>query len=82
MLARGKSPKFTISPIPAFGGHPLQIAWLSITEEARANLPNVLEKILWSFLPGAPRREGPPLWTPGHPPVTSLNTFEKDCRMQ
>jgi hypothetical protein len=36
-----------ISPIPAFGG-PLQIFWPSIIE-ARANFPNVLAKILWSF---------------------------------
>jgi hypothetical protein len=51
LLKRG--PNFTISLIPAFGSHPLQIFWPSITE-ARANLPNVLAKILWSFLPPPP----------------------------
>ena len=44
-----------VAPIPALGGHPLQICWPSITE-ARANFPNVLANILWPFLPGVPRR--------------------------
>ena len=53
-----KGPNFTISLIPAFGGHPLQIFGPSITE-ARGNLPNVLAKMLCYC-------------TPGHPPVTPL----------
>ena len=38
------------------GGYSLQILWPSIAE-ARVNLPNVLAKILWSFLSGAPQSE-------------------------
>jgi hypothetical protein len=43
-----RGPNFTISPIPAFEGHLLQIFWRSIIE-ARANLANALAKILWSY---------------------------------
>jgi hypothetical protein len=58
MSTKKEGPNFTISPIPAFGGHPLQIFWRSITE-ARANLHNVSANILWLFLPRArPSRRG------------------------
>jgi hypothetical protein len=43
-----RGPNFTISPIPAFEGHLLQIFWRSIIE-AQANFPSVLAKILWSY---------------------------------
>ena len=45
-------PNFTISPIPAFVGHLLQIFW-PYTNEAQANYPNVLaKKILLIFAGG------------------------------
>jgi hypothetical protein len=44
-----KESGFHISPIPPFGGHPLQIFGPSITE-VRGNLPNVLAQILLLFL--------------------------------
>jgi hypothetical protein len=56
MSTKKRGPNFTI---PAFGGGPLQIFWPSITE-AQTNLPNVLAKMLWSFLSGGPQAWGPP----------------------
>ena len=49
-----------ISLIPAFRGHPLQTFGPSITE-ARGKLPNVLGKMLWSFMRGSPGLGVPPL---------------------
>jgi hypothetical protein len=43
MSTKKGGPNFTISPIPAFGGHLLQIFW-PYTNEAQANFPNVLAK--------------------------------------
>jgi hypothetical protein len=44
MSTKKGGPNFTISTIPSFGGHPLQIFWPNITQEAQANLPNVPAK--------------------------------------
>jgi hypothetical protein len=51
MSTKKGGPNFTISPIPAFGGHLLQI-FCPYTTEAQANFPSVLAKSLWSFLAG------------------------------
>ena len=65
-------PFFTISLIAAFGRHQLLIFGPAITE-ARVNLPNVVAKLLWSFLLGAPR-----LWTPSPPPLSYATGLYRD----
>jgi hypothetical protein len=55
-LSNKKGPNFTSA---CFGRHPLQISGPYITEARVLNFPNVLARILWSFLRPPPRRDGP-----------------------
>jgi hypothetical protein len=66
VYTKNRGPNFTIWPIPAFGGQPLQIFWPSITE-ARA-------KFYSHFCWGLPGVEVPRLWTPASY-ATELRSF-------
>ena len=81
MCTKNRGPNSTISLIPAFGRHPLQIYGPSITE-ARVNLPNVLAKFVMVILVGGPQAWGPPSLDTRIPPVTPLNRIETLCILQ
>jgi hypothetical protein len=66
MSTRKGAPNFTISPIPAFGGHLLQIFW-PYTNEAQVNFPNVLAKNFLLIFAGGGRCGSPRFWAPKHP---------------